>query len=442
MSILKNQKEILVKLGIDELNEMQKSAQAVIFDNAESVIISPTGTGKTIAFLLPVLSFLIPDTTVIQALIVVPTRELAIQIEQVIRNMGTGFKANAIYGGRSGAKDKIELNHPPAILIATPGRLADHLRRKTIDLGQTKTLILDEFDKSLEMGFENELREIMQALPNIEKKILTSATHKTDIPDFMNIFSPEYLHFESDNESKLSLKIVDTTEDEKPNTLKRLLYHLGIGKGIIFCNFRDSIQNVSDYLWKQGIRNTTFYGGMDQKDREHSLIKSRNGTHRLLIATDLAARGIDLPELDFIIHLELTMKKDEFTHRNGRTARMHSTGRAYILKSKTQPLPDFITDAESFEIPFAEAPPGTLWETIFIGGGRKDKISKGDIAGLFFKEGNLNRDQLGEIELKQDCAYVAVPFAEAKNLVNKLNNSRLKKKKVRLSILNEWQDDT
>src|SRR5690554_4566826 len=136
MSILKNQKEILVKLGIDELNEMQKSAQAVIFDNAESVIISPTGTGKTIAFLLPVLSFLIPDTTVIQALIVVPTRELAIQIEQVIRNMGTGFKANAIYGGRSGAKDKIELNHPPAILIATPGRLADHLRRKTIDLSQ------------------------------------------------------------------------------------------------------------------------------------------------------------------------------------------------------------------------------------------------------------------------------------------------------------------
>ena len=350
--------------------------------------------------------------------------------------MGTGFKANAVYGGRSGAKDKIELSHPPAILIATPGRLADHLRRHTIDLSQTKILILDEFDKSLEIGFENELREIMRALPLLEKKILTSATQKTSIPDFIDITSPEYLHFESEDEGKLSLKLIETTEDEKSESLKDLLYYLGTGNGIIFCNFKDSIQSVSEYLSEHEIRHATFFGGMDQKDREHSLIKFRNGTHRLLLATDLAARGIDVPELDFIIHLELPMKEDEFTHRNGRTARMHSTGTAYILKSKSHRLPSFITDAEPFEIPFAEAPPETLWETIFIGGGRKDKISKGDIAGLFFKEGNLKKGQLGEIELKQDCAYLAVPFAEAEHLVNILNNSRLKKKKVRISILN------
>ena len=436
MTILKNQKEILAKLGIDELNEMQKSAQAVIFDNAESIIVSPTGTGKTLAFLLPVLSMLNPDLDEVQALIIVPSRELAIQIEQVIRNIGAGFKANAIYGGRSGAKDKIELSHPPAILIATPGRLADHLRRKSIDLSQTKVLILDEFDKSLEIGFEKELREIMQDLPVLEKKILTSATQKTAIPDFIEITSPEYLHFEDVDEDKLSLKLIETSEDEKPESLKNLLYYLGTGNGIIFCNFKDTIQNVSDYLAEHEIRHATFFGGMEQKDREHSLIKFRNGTHRLLLATDLAARGIDVPELDFIIHLELPMKEDEFTHRNGRTARMHSTGTAYILKSKSQRLPDFITDAQFFEIPFKEAPPETLWETIFVGGGRKDKISKGDIAGLFFKEGNLKKGELGEIELKQDCAYVAVPFAEAESLVSKLNNSRLKKKKVRLSILN------
>lgn len=435
MSILKNQKEILAKLGIDELNEMQKSAQAVIFDNAESIIVSPTGTGKTLAFLLPVLSLLNPGLDEVQALIVVPSRELALQIEQVIRNIGSGFKANAVYGGRSGSKDKIELSHPPAILVATPGRLADHLRRKTVDLSRTKILILDEFDKSLEIGFENELREIMQALPHLEKKILTSATQKASIPDFIQITSPEYLHFESEDESKLSLKLIETTEDKKPESLKNLLYYLGTGNGIIFCNFKDTIQNVSGYLADHEIRHATFFGGMDQKDREHSLIKFRNGTHRLLLATDLAARGIDVPELDFIIHLELPMKEDEFTHRNGRTARMHSTGTAYILKSKSQRLPDFI-DAEPFEIPFAEAPPETLWETLFIGGGRKDKISKGDIAGLFFKEGNLKKGQLGEIELKQDCAYAAVPFAEAEHLVNTLNNSRLKRKKVRISILN------
>jgi len=435
MSVLKNQKEILAKLGIDELNEMQKSAQAIILDNAESIIVSPTGTGKTLAFLLPVLSLLNPDLDEVQALIVVPSRELALQIEQVIRNMGTGFKANAVYGGRSGAKDKIELSHPPAILIATPGRLADHMRRNTLDFSRTKFLILDEFDKSLEIGFENELREIMETLPRLEKKILTSATQKASIPDFIEITNPQYLHFESEDENKLSLKIIETTEDEKPDSLKKLLYYLGTGNGIIFCNFKDTIQNVSDYLSEHNIPHTTFYGGMEQKDREHSLIKFRNGTHRLLIATDLAARGIDVPELDFIIHLELPMREDEFTHRNGRTARMHSTGTAYILKHKSQRIPDFITDAEPFEIPFAEAPPQTLWETVFIGGGRKDKISKGDIAGLFFKEGNLKKGQLGEIELKQDSAYAAVPTEKAEKLVNTLNNSRLKRKKVRLSIL-------
>jgi superfamily II DNA/RNA helicase len=168
MSNYKNQKSILAKLEITTLNSMQKEAQQVIQNNAEIVLLSPTGTGKTLAFLLPIIAELNPSIDEVQALIIVPTRELAIQIEQVIRDMGTGFKTNAVYGGRSGSKDRIELKHRPAILIGTPGRLADLFYREEFDCSHIKTLVLDEFDKSLEIGFENEMIDILNSLPYLK----------------------------------------------------------------------------------------------------------------------------------------------------------------------------------------------------------------------------------------------------------------------------------
>ena len=433
MSTIKNQQEILAKLEIVELNEMQKSAQTAIALHSETIIVSPTGTGKTLAFLLPIIELLNPELDKIQALIIAPSRELAIQIEQVIRDMGSGLKANAVYGGRSGSKDLLELSHAPAILVGTPGRLADHFRRERVDTAEIKILVLDEFDKSLEVGFEKELREIMEVLTGLEKKILTSATQKTAIPEFLKMKDPQYLHFTGSDKSQLAVKRIDTTN--KLKSLENLLHYLGTANGIIFCNFKESIQEVSDYLADHEIRHVTFHGSLEQVERENALIKFRNGTQRILLATDLAARGIDVPALDYIIHFELPVKEDEFIHRNGRTARMQSNGTAFVIKSTTESIPDFIDDAEILDLPFAEAPPDTLWETLFISGGRKDKISKGDIAGLFFKQGNLEKGELGEIELKQDCAFVAVPFEKADTLVKQLNNSRLKKKKVRIRIL-------
>ena len=174
---------------------------------------------------------------------------------------------------------------------------------------------------------------------------------------------------------------------------------------------------------------------MEQKDRERSLIKFRNGTSQILIATDLASRGLDIPELKFIIHYEVPQAAEEFIHRNGRTARVNSKGIAYVLKWEKEYLPDFIKNSKVANISKKAIRKPQFWETLFISGGRKDKISKGDIAGLFFKQGKINQDQLGSIELKQDCAFVAVPMAIADELVEKLNNTRLKKKKVRVTIL-------
>ena len=434
-SPIKNQTNILEKLSIEKLTAMQEEAQSAILSNAEIVLLSPTGTGKTLAYLLPIIAELDITCAEVQALIIVPSRELAIQIEQVIRTMGTGYKANAVYGGRAGSKDKTEIKHRPAILIGTPGRIADHLRRENFSSGFIRTLVLDEFDKSLEIGFESEMKEILSLLPTIQKKILTSATQEVEIPKFVGMKNPVVIDYLEGGTSQLKVKTILASSQDKLGTLAELLCHLGNQPGIVFCNFKDTIQEVSDFLTENGIGHGCFYGGMEQKDRERALIKFRNGTHQLIVATDLAARGIDIPEIRFIIHYQLPQRSHEFTHRNGRTARMFNDGTAYVLKWKNENLPDFVENAEIEVMQKAPVPSPSIWKTLFISGGRKDKISKGDIAGLFMKQGKLSNDQLGTIEIKQDCAFVGVQAAVVNQLIQLVDNSRLKNKKVRVTVV-------
>ena len=215
----------------------------------------------------------------------------------------------------------------------------------------------------------------------------------------------------------------------------KLLHTIGNQPGIIFCNFKDTIQFVSDALQEHNIPHGCFHGDLEQKDRERTLIKFRNGTHQIIIATDLAARGLDIPELDFIIHYQLPIHAEEFTHRNGRTARMHAEGTAYVLQWEKETVPEFINTTYRVTLTNKRTTMQSPWATLFVSGGRKDKISKGDLAGLFFKQGKLERDELGVIELKQDCAFVAIPKHKVASVIEKTNNTRLKKKKVRITQL-------
>lgn len=433
---IKDQQDILTKLNIHTLNPMQEEAIEVIGTTTNTMLLSPTGTGKTLAFLLPIINALDIECKEVQALILVPSRELAMQIEQVMRSMGSGFKVNAVYGGRPMAKDKIELKHLPAVLIGTPGRIADHFSNERFSREHIKTLILDEFDKSLEIGFEPEMRKIIHELTNLNKRVLTSATQGVAVPGFVRFDKATTINYLKEKAgSKLEVKTVVSTAKNKTQTLVHLIEHIGNHQGIVFCNLRDSIDHVSRFLEKNNIRHSCFSGGMEQKDRERALIKFRNGTSQLLVSTDLAGRGIDIPEMKFIIHYELPFAEEEFIHRNGRTARVVSKGTAYVLKWEKERLPEFIKGAKVQDISQKAPHKPQFWETLFISGGRKDKISKGDIAGLFFKQGGITKDQLGMIELKQDCAFVAVPLAIAEKLVEKLNNSRLKKKKVRVHTI-------
>ncbi len=429
---------ILAKFDITSLNPMQEEASKAMRSGSDVVLLSPTGTGKTLAFLLPLIDALDPDSEDIQALILVPTRELAQQIEQVARKMGSGFKVNAVYGGRAGTLDKVDLKHRPAILIGTPGRIADRFRRDTYSLDHIKTLILDEFDKSLEIGFEKEMEQIVEGLPNVRQRILTSATSEAYIPKFVGLDQPTFINYLEKGRSQLTIKTLVSSKKDKLDALGKALRFIGPKPGIIFCNFKDGLARVSDYLADVGIRHECFHGSMEQIDRDRALIRFRNGTSRLLLATDLAARGLDIPEIEFILHYHLPPRDKEFTHRNGRTARMHSDGVAYILCWEEEVLPDYIADIYSEhlaidELQKSDANIPIKWTTLYISGGRRDKISKGDIAGLMFKQGGIQKEQLGVIELQQMCAYVGVHASVADQLIAKTNNTKLKKKKVRIS---------
>lgn len=432
-------KSFLEKFNISALNPMQIEARKAIYAGGDVVLLSPTGSGKTLAFLLPLIERLDPNADGIQAIVLVPSRELAMQIEQVARQLGSGFKINAVYGGRSGQMDKADLKTKPALLIGTPGRIADRFRRDDMDLSGVKTLVLDEFDKSLEVGFEREMSEIVRSLRAVDQRVLTSATDAVAIPDFLGIEEPISIDYLNQHRPRLVVKTIAAEAGGRLEILAEMLEKLKGQPGIIFCNFKESLFDASDFLFDQKIEHECYYGGLEQIDRERALVKFRNGTCQLLLATDLAARGLDIPEIKFIIHLELPYHSNEFTHRNGRTARMNAKGAAYVLHKKSKPLPEFVKEVQPEKLDVNEMVSDSIkaqkWSTLHISGGRRDKISKGDIAGLFFKKGALSKEQLGVIELQQSYAYVAVSRSMAHKVVELTNNQRLKKKKVRITLV-------
>ena len=426
-------KFILDKIGISRLNQMQEESRSQILSNQNTLVLSPTGSGKTLAFLLPIIELIDKGNNEIQALIISPTRELAIQIEQVTRSMGTGFKTNVVYGGRSGSKDREELKKLPAILIGTPGRIADRIRRDNFSTDFLKITVFDEFDKSLEIGFEDEMREITEQIPMDAKKIFTSATNKVSIPEFINTENLIKLDYLKDNSSKLKLKIITYNSKSKNQKLLEFLQHVDSQKGIIFCNYKQSIYDLSDYLDKNDIKHACFHGGMEQYDRERALIKFRNNTYNILLSSDLAARGIDIDSLNFICHFEIPVREEEFIHRNGRTARMNADGTAFVFCELSKKNPDFLSNIPHEKLLVKQQSKIVEeWETLFISGGRKDKISKGDIAGFFIKKGKIDMKNVGKIEIKHDCSFVAISHKKIDQLIFDLNNQRIKKKKIRI----------
>lgn len=432
---------ILSSLKIDKLNEMQLASLEANNNNDNVILLSATGSGKTLAFLLPVVNSLDTASKKVQALIMVPSRELAIQIDEVFRKMQTGFKVTCCYGGHKREIEENNLKQTPAVIIGTPGRVADHIRRENFPLEEISTLVLDEFDKSLELGFHEEMAFIIGSLPSVKKRMLTSATQAVGIPDFIGIDKVERLDFldasvEKDPADELVLMSVLSPDKDKSDTIFGLLCYLDNKSAIVFCNHRESVERTSQLLKDKGIVNVFYHGGMEQQERESAMCKFKNGTSNVLVTTDLASRGLDIPDIKYIIHYHLPATEDVYTHRNGRTARMDAGGKVILILSGEETLPGYITDKV---IPITlpqtpELPEKPKWSTLFIAAGKKDKVNKIDIVGFLSNKANLKKEDIGLIDVKDYFSFVAVRKLRIGNALEMIKNEKIKNKKVKIAV--------
>jgi len=430
-------KQILANLKIDSLNEMQLASIEANKSHSDIILLSDTGSGKTLGYLLPVLELLDFEKPGTQALIIVPSRELAIQVELVFKSLSTGFKVTSCYGGHLRETEENNLLEAPALIVGTPGRLGDHIRRENIKPDTIETLVLDEFDKSVELGFQEEMSFVVGSLKSVKKRILTSATDAPEIPSFIGLTDPVLLNYLTGEKSEaLAIQFLRSDENDKLNTLFKLLCQVNNRSAIVFCNHREAVERTSTLLKDKGIFNVFYHGALEQNDREVALSKFRNGSSTVLVTTDLASRGLDIPNIRYIIHYHLPLTEDSFVHRNGRTARMDASGTVIMIISPEETIPSYVpADIEEITVPDnLEIPEKPKWTTLFIAAGKKDKVNKVDIVGFLGNKGELKKEDIGLIDVKDFFSFVAIRKSKASQTLQLIKGQKIKNKKVKIDI--------
>lgn len=424
--------KILDKLGI-QLNPMQEETMhAVLHGNKDVVVLSPTGSGKTLAYLMPLVQLIDPKVDEPQLVVVTPGRELALQSTEVLKSMGTGLRTMACYGGRAAMDEHRVMNKVlPQVIFGTPGRLTDHLDKGNFSAEHVKYLVIDEFDKCLEMGFQAEMGRLIASLPYLERHFLLSATEAEEIPRFVHMGRVETIDYRMDEEQvpeRIRIYQVKSPQKDKLETLAQLLLSLGDESSIVFLNYRDSVERTNEFLRSRGFATSAFHGGLEQHEREDALYKFSNGSANIFVSTDLGARGLDIPDIDNIIHYHLPECEDSYIHRVGRTARWEATGKAFFLLGPSEDIPSYVdAEVEDYEIPSdLPAPAKPRMATIYIGKGKKDKISKGDIVGYLCKIGQLQSSEIGKIDVKDRYAYVAVSRTKLKQVLKLTAGQKIK----------------
>ena len=424
--------QALANLKIEELNPMQEASIDTWSEGKDLILLSPTGSGKTLAYLLPLLDSLNPEEKGVQAVVLVPSRELALQIDQVFKSMNTPYKSMSCYGGRPAMVEHRTMKGiQPSIIIGTPGRMNDHLSKQNFDASTVRTLVIDEFDKCLEFGFQEEMATVIGQLPKLERRFLLSATDSDEIPNFTGMNRTIKLSFLNEEEpisDRIHIYKVLSPIKDKLETLYKLLCTLGSSSTLVFCNHRESVERVGKYLQSQKLPCGIFHGGMEQEDRERSLYKFRNGSCHVLISTDLAARGLDIPDIDHVVHYHMPIQEDGYIHRIGRTARWEAEGNSYIILHGEETLPAYVKEEpDTFELPEVTPKPSQPeFVTLYIGKGKKDKVNKIDIVGFLSKKGNLNKDEIGRIDVKDHYAFVAISRKKVKQTLGLIRNEKIK----------------
>jgi superfamily II DNA/RNA helicase len=433
---------LLGKLQIPALNAMQVAVLEELESNSALAVEAPTGSGKSLAFLAGTLPLIDPDKQILQGLILVPTRELAIQIETVVRQAGLGIKAHAFYGGYAGQEDRKRLAHMPSLLIGTPGRIASLIEREHLNLNHLSFLVIDEYDKMLEFGFESEMKFIRTSFQQeLKRIILTSATSINEIPAYYSQVPFKKISFEKPENNGLTTWGLLIGEKDKNDCIVELLKQTGEQNVIVFCSYKEDIYGLMHLLYKADVHAVPFHGDMEQAAREESLIQFRTGSSRFLIASDLAARGLDIPALDLVIHYQLPISETSNTHRNGRTARMNTKGNCLYLARDKNEIPDFLNEVNwQYSLPesghpFTKKTKPFEMTTLKITAGRQQKISKGDIVGFMTKMAGIPMNALGLITLGKKHAYIGIQESYVSNFMKKFKSARIKKTTVKIRPL-------
>lgn len=427
---------IASRLGINKLNQMQIKMMETASEKQDTILLSPTGSGKTLAFILPMLKLLKAPTGRVQAVIIAPSRELSIQIFNIIREIAVGFKSCVLYGGHKVEDEVNSLRIVPDIIVSTPGRLLDHINRRNIDVLPSRILVLDEFDKSLELGFEEEMCKIIKHMKNISRTILTSATDIDIIPNFINLNNPQRLNYLQQNKnlrSRLRIHRVDSDGKDKLNSLFSLLHSLAtnddIERTIIFVNHRESAIRIAYFLDKNNIDVALYHGALEQMDREKAICMFNNGSRNILVATDLAARGLDIDNVKHIIHYHQPLNAETYTHRNGRTARIDLSGDVYIIIGPEENIAEFISFDDTFHYSSqidSNVRLRSKTTTLYISAGKKEKISRGDVVGFLINQGELISEEIGKIDVRDHYTLVAVPAINSIELCERLSKQKIK----------------
>ncbi|UXR63931.1 ATP-dependent RNA helicase DbpA [Bdellovibrio bacteriovorus] len=443
---------VLQELGFAEMTPIQQQSMPLLLAGKDIIGQAKTGSGKTAAFALPILNKIKIEEAYLQALILCPTRELAAQVVGEIRKLGRrmpGLQVLSLTGGQSGREQVQSLENGVQIAVGTPGRVADFVTRSRVDLSGVKTVVLDEADKMLDMGFADEIKTVMRDLPGSRQTVFFSAT----FPESIEHLSRKYqrhvtqVTIEEENDTNAIEQIVyDSEDDDKTNTLMRVLQQHPSDSTIVFCNTKLAVDSIAELLTSQGVPAGALHGDMEQRERDRVMALFRNKSHRILVATDVAARGLDIDHLELVVNFDLPLSPEIYVHRIGRTGRAGKSGIAVTLAHPRDTLKlTAFSDLTGVKLQrpslgfknqyglnknLREAP----MKTISISGGRKDKLRPGDILGALTGDAGLSGADVGKIEIQDRISYVAVANKVADTALQKLRDGRIKGQKFQVKF--------
>ncbi|WP_416763662.1 ATP-dependent RNA helicase DbpA [Roseateles sp. So40a] len=442
----------LQQLGYLSMTPIQAASLPLTLAGRDLIAQAKTGSGKTAAFTLPLLANLNPRRFAVQALVLCPTRELADQVTQEIRRLARAednIKTLTLCGGVPIRNQLASLAHGAHIIVGTPGRILDHLQRETLSLEALNTLVLDEADRMLDMGFAEDIAQVVAHCPKARQTLLFSATYPDGVASMAGKFmrDPQEITLtERHAATKIRQRFYEVTESERLHAVGLLLNHFRPASTLAFCNTKQQCRDLVAVLQSQGIVALELHGDLDQRDRDQVLVRFANRSCSVLVATDVAARGLDIAQLEAVINVDITPDPEVHVHRVGRTGRADEEGWAFSLASLDEMgrvgRIDVLQGGASAWHPLSELTPAadgkTLtppMTTIQILGGRKEKIRPGDVLGALTKDLGIEGTKIGKINVNDFSTYVAVDSAIAKDALRGLNAGKVKGKSVKARLL-------